>query len=125
MKKLLIADDNPLSRELISEALGDDYQVIEACNGQEALEQLRRERPDIALIDIQMPDLDGMQVVAEVRRDLALCHILTVALTAFAMQGDSERAIAAGFDAYITKPVNLTSLRERIHGMLADQPPIC
>jgi len=120
MRKLLVADDSPVSRELISEALQGSFEVLEAADGREALETLRRERPGLALIDIRMPVLDGFEVLVEVRRDPALCHIKLAALTAFAMQGDADKALAAGFDAYITKPVELASLRAQVGALLPE-----
>ena len=95
-KKVLVVDDNPAGRELVRESL-QDYasSITEAANGRDALEKLRTSLPDLVLLDIQMPEMDGYQVLREIRRDPALKSLRVVALTAFAMQGDLERALAA------------------------------
>jgi CheY-like chemotaxis protein len=111
----LIADDNPAGLELVRESLRNyTSSIIEASNGREALEKIRSSRPDLVLLDIQMPEMDGYQVVREVRRDPSLHGLRVVALTAFAMQGDRDKAIEAGFDDYITKPVTLSKLKAQL-----------
>jgi CheY-like chemotaxis protein len=86
----------------------------EASNGAEALEKIRQAPPDLVLLDIQMPEMDGFQVLHEIRRDPALRDLRVVALTAFAMQGDRDRALDAGFDDYITKPVTGVKLKAQL-----------
>jgi len=111
------ADDNPTGRELIREALEDQVaSIIEASDGREALRKMRETPVDLVLLDIQMPEMDGYQVGHEIRADPALKNLRVVALTAFAMQGDRERALAAGFDDYITKPVTLAKLKAQLDG---------
>jgi CheY-like chemotaxis protein len=114
-KKVLVVDDNPAGRELVRECL-QDYasSIMEAANGREALEKLRTSLPDLVLLDIQMPEMDGYEVLREIRRDPALKGLRVVALTAFAMQGDQERALAAGFDDYLTKPVTAAKLKAQL-----------
>jgi CheY-like chemotaxis protein len=121
MKTILIADDNPVSRELVVEALGDEWTVIEAVDGASAVARFREDLPDLALIDIQMPSLDGFAVLHSIQADARARKIPVLALTAFAMQGDRERAIEAGFDAYITKPVDIAALRTQIRLLLTNQ----
>ena len=117
-KKVLVADDNPAGRELVRETLQDLVsEIIEASNGREALQKIREVQPDLVLLDIQMPEMDGYQVLSEIRRDPALQNLRIVALTAFAMQGDRERALAAGFDDYITKPVTTAKLKELLDAL--------
>jgi len=119
MKRVLVADDNPVSRELIREILeNDDYEVIEAGNGREALERLREHQPDLALLDIQMPVLDGNAVIREVRADSKFSRLPVAALTAYAMQGDRERALALGFNSYITKPIDIPAFRSEVARLL-------
>lgn len=114
-KRVLVADDNPAGRELVRESLaGHVGSIIEAADGREALEKIRAERPDVVLLDIQMPEMDGYAVLREIRGDPALRDLRVVALTAFAMQGDRERAIEAGFDDYITKPVTVAKLKAQL-----------
>jgi two-component system cell cycle response regulator DivK len=119
MKKILIAEDRPSSRELIRTVLeGCGYIVAEASDGREAVDVAKRERPDLLIVDLQMPSLDGLGVLAELRSDPRFADVPIVALTASAMQGDRERALEAGFTEYITKPVNLRFLREEITRLL-------
>jgi len=119
MKKILLAEDNPVNRELIREILGDcEYDVIEACDGQEALDKLAESTPDLVLLDIQMPVLDGYAVVQRIRDNPQLSKLRVIALTAYAMRGDRERALAAGFDDYMTKPIDLTTLTSKIKQFL-------
>jgi len=120
MKKILIAEDRPSSRELIRTVLeGCGYSVCEAADGRQAVEVAKRENPDLLIVDLQMPALDGLGVLAELRRDERFADVPIVALTASAMQGDRERALEAGFTEYITKPVNLRFLREEITRLLS------
>jgi CheY-like chemotaxis protein len=118
-KKILVADDNPVSRELIREVLEDsELRVLEAENGEEAIEKIFNEKPDIVLLDIQMPILDGYEVLRRVRLDARFNGIPIVALTAYAMKEDREKALAGGFSAYVTKPIDGASLRIRVRQML-------
>lgn len=118
-KRVLVADDNPVSRELIREILEDDgYEVIEAGDGGEALEKLRNHHPDLALLDIQMPVKDGNTVLREIRADPQLSKLPVAALTAYAMQGDREKALALGFNVYITKPIEIADFRARVAELL-------
>jgi CheY-like chemotaxis protein len=118
-KRVLVADDSPVSRELIREILeNDNYEVIEAGDGGEALEKLRQNRLDLALLDIQMPVKDGNTVIREIRADPRLSHLPVAALTAYAMRGDREKALALGFNAYITKPIEIAEFRARVAELL-------
>lgn len=111
MKTVLLTDDNPTNRELIREVLeAAGFKVVEACDGHEALELARSCGPHVMLLDVQMPKLDGIRVIAEIRKDPALSSLPVIAITAFAMQGDRERILAAGFDAYVTKPIDFPAL---------------
>ena len=119
MEKVLIVDDNRASRDLIRAILKPVCcDIVEASRGRQALELLRREQPDLVLLDIDMPDLDGLTVVKEIRRDAAFTDLPVVAVTAFAMEGDRERAIAAGFTAYLAKPVRAAALRAQVQQLL-------
>ena len=118
-KKVLVVDDNPISRELVREVLEDnDREVLEAENGEEALRVIAGERPDVVLLDIQLPVYDGYEVLRRVRADLKLAGLPVIALTAYAMRQDREKAFAAGFDDYITKPIDAASLRARVAKIL-------
>jgi CheY-like chemotaxis protein len=119
MRIVLVADDNAISRELIREILvSENYRVVEVENGAQALDKTAEVRPDLILLDIQMPVMDGFAVIGQLRRDQRFLRIPVVALTASAMQDDRERALAAGFDEYITKPIRAASLRAHIKRLL-------
>ena len=119
MITILIADDDAASLELLKDALGSlGHRIVEASDGRDALLKVNIERPDIALIDIQMPGLDGFEVLRAVRalEPPVPCRVL--ALTAFAMGGDRERILASGFDGYIAKPVSISHVREQVRRIL-------
>src|SRR3954453_958731 len=99
MSKILMAEDNAINRELLRELLESrGHTVLEACNGQEALDVLERERPDALLLDIGMPVLDGFAVMRKVRENSSFASMPIVAVTAYAMQGDREKIMNAGFN---------------------------
>jgi CheY-like chemotaxis protein len=119
MKRILIVDDKATSRELLRTVLEKQgYAIIEASNGEEALDKTRLEGPDLILLDLQMPVRNGYEVLAELRKEPAYAKLPIIALTASAMQGDRERALAAGFTSYLTKPVALAVLRVEIQRLL-------
>jgi CheY-like chemotaxis protein len=119
MKHILIVDDRATSRELLRTVLEKQgYAVTEAADGEEALQKVRAESPHLVLLDLQMPVRDGYEVLRELRQDPRFAALPIIAITASAMQGDRERALAAGFTAYLTKPVALSQLREEIQRLL-------
>jgi CheY-like chemotaxis protein len=119
MKRILIVDDKATSRELLRIVLEKHgYAITEAANGEEALSKVRAESPDLILLDLQMPVRNGYEVLGELRQDAAYAALPFIALTASAMQGDREKALAAGFTAYLTKPVALSLLRGEIQRLL-------
>jgi two-component system, cell cycle response regulator DivK len=119
MKTILVADDKASSRELVRTVLEHiGFQVVEASDGAEALEHARRLAPELILLDLQMPELDGFQVIERLRAEARFAATPIVALTASAMHGDREKALAAGFSGYITKPIRLASLRSEIERLL-------
>jgi two-component system cell cycle response regulator DivK len=112
---ILIVEDNPENRELLREALAPKkHQIVEAVDGEEALQTMKVLLPDLVLLDIQMPKLGGYEVIRRIREDATLRGIRVVALTALAMRGERERALAAGFDAYISKPISFSLLNAEI-----------
>jgi len=122
-RKVLVVDDNPVSRELIREVLEDSsLMVLEAENGAEALKKIADEKPDIVLLDIQLPIYDGYEVLRRVRTILKLDKLPVLAVTAYAMKEDFEKALAAGFDAYITKPIDAAALRVQVERILGSNP---
>jgi CheY-like chemotaxis protein len=121
MKKVLVADDKETSRELVRTVLENSgYEVFEAADGIEALRQAREIRPDLIILDLHMPGVDGFGVVLELRRDDEFSSTPIMALTASAMQGDQERALSAGFTGYLSKPIRLTTLRKEVERLLEE-----
>ena len=118
MKRILLVDDNPANRELLREILElDSHEIQEAEDGLNAIELYKALKPDLTILDLQMPGLDGFQTL----EGILGCNrnALVIAVTAFAMRGDKERALAAGFREYITKPVEMTHLRSRVRELLS------
>ncbi|MBI3935102.1 MAG: response regulator [Acidobacteria bacterium] len=112
MKTILVTEDDFPSRELLTEILLEwGYEVIQASNGVEALRQIEEKRPDLVLLDLQMPLLDGFGVIARVRSDARFSALPVVAITAHAMKDFSSRISEAGFDAHLPKPLNVEALR--------------
>ncbi len=105
MKKIAVVEDNPDNRLLVQAILEDEYQIQEYETGTEALAGIREERPDLVLLDISLPGMDGTEVLEILRRDDELVSLPVIALTAHAMAGDREKYIAAGFNDYISKPI--------------------
>ncbi len=119
MRKILVAEDDLASRELIREILETcGYQVLEARDGREALQRVEETAPDLVLLDIQRPVMDGFAVLRQLRQDSRFATLRVAAITAYAMRGDREKALRAGFDAYITKPIDATALRAQIKQLL-------
>jgi two-component system, cell cycle response regulator DivK len=120
MKKVLVADDRPTGRELVRAVLENSgYDVFEAADGTEALRVAREQQPNLIILDIHMPGRDGFGVVEELRKDEQFATTPIIALTASAMQGDRERAMAMGFTGYITKPIRLDALRQEVERLLS------
>jgi two-component system cell cycle response regulator DivK len=117
-KRILVIDDNPSSRELVRFALEPRYDVDEATDGRDALSHIRAARPDLVLMDIQMPEMDGYETLHEIRADPRSASVPVVAITAFAMLEDRQKAFEAGFDGYFAKPINIAALREQIEKLL-------
>ncbi len=112
-KKLLIVEDNPVNMKLLKLLIKNmDFEPLYAENGKEALRIIKEHVPDIVLCDIQMPEMDGIQLVQHIRAENSLSHITVIAVTAHAMVGDRERLLSYGFDAYISKPIDTRKLRE-------------
>ena len=117
--KVLIADDSLESREFIRDALASrNFEIAEAVDGKEALARIQEVYPNIVFMDIQMPQMDGYAALRQIRQDPRFRKLPVIALTAFAMQGDRDKALAAGFDAYISKPVDPCSLRAQVDQLL-------
>lgn len=119
MINILVAEDNLFNRELIREILESrGHEVIEACDGQDALDKLEQISPDLVLLDIQMPLLDGYAVLRQIRGNPRFASLRVLAVTAYAMQGNREQVLAAGFDGYLSKPIDMSSLMKEIQQFL-------
>jgi CheY-like chemotaxis protein len=114
MKKILVVEDVDLNRELIVQLLEDKYRVIEAVNGQEGLELAELERPDLILMDLSLPVMDGWEATRRLKAHDELRSIPIIALTAHAMVGDEEKALAAGCDDYLVKPLDENELYAKV-----------
>ena len=105
MKKVAVVEDNPDNRLLVSVLLEDLYELTEYERGDEALAGHKANRPDVVLLDISLPEMDGSEVLAHIRADETLRSLKVIALTAHASSNDRERFLAEGFDDYVTKPI--------------------
>ncbi len=111
MSKIVVAEDNEPNRILIRQILNHDgHEVLEATNGSVCLQMVSEHKPDLVLMDLQMPVMDGYGAIRALRNLPECAGIKVIAITAYAMKGDKEKAIAAGFDEYITKPINTRTL---------------
>ncbi len=123
-KKILIVDDNQDSRELAVKVLKNrGYQMIEASDGEEALEKALAEKPDLILMDISIPKINGYEVTRRLKSQADFKATPIIALTAHAMKGDKEKALEAGCDGYISKPINVHELPDQIKSYMKDKYP--
>ncbi len=119
--KVLYVEDNPQNMRLVRKMLRvGGHEMLEALNGATGLEMAAREVPDLILMDINLPDIDGMEVTGRIKADPRLNHIPIIALTANAMFGDRERFLAAGCDGYLAKPISKNELLNTLTYFLGD-----
>jgi CheY-like chemotaxis protein len=119
MTKVLLVEDNEMNRDMLSRRLiKRGYEVILAADGRAGIELARSDRPDVVLLDMSLPDVDGWEAARRLKRDPATRLLPIVALTAHAMPGDERAAREAGCDDYDTKPVDLTRLISKIEAIL-------
>jgi two-component system cell cycle response regulator DivK len=110
-ERILVVEDNAKNMKLFRDVLvATGYRTLEATTGAEAVDMASEHTPDLVLMDIQLPDLDGVQALHRLRADARTATIPVLALTAQAMHGDRERFLAAGFDGYLSKPVDVREL---------------
>lgn len=117
--RILCVEDNPQNMRLVRKLLRRQYTVLEAEDGITGLHIAESEQPDLILMDINLPDIDGIEVTKRIKAQEHLKHIPIIALTANAMYGDEEKYLAAGCDGYITKPVDKQKLYNEIERFLA------
>ncbi len=118
-EKILIVEDNPPNMRLLEMVLSaKSYTLLKATNGEEALDMAMREKPDLIIMDIQLPKVNGLEVTRKLRETPAFSHTPIIGVTAYAMKGDKEKVIESGCDAYLSKPINTRELPEMIAEML-------
>ena len=118
-KKILIVEDNPQNMRLVEMALSaESYFLLEATNGEEALEIAKQERPDLIIMDVQLPQMSGLEVTRKLREIPEFHRTPIIAVTAYAMKGDEEKALDAGCSAYLSKPIRARELPNLIAKML-------
>ena len=120
-KTILVVEDNDRNRRLLKILLkAQGYEVIEAVSGEEVMKYLKNNRPDLILMDIQLPNIDGLDLTKEIKNNPEMTDIPIIAVTAYAMKGDKERILEAGCDAYVSKPIDTRKLPLVIADVLKD-----
>lgn len=114
MKKILVVEDVEFNRELVVQLLEDDYEVITAADGEEGVRLAERERPDLILMDLSLPGLDGWEATRRIKGRETLKDIPIIALSAHAMPGDEEKARQSGSDDYLSKPLDENLLFDKL-----------
>ena len=121
-KKVLIVEDNELNMKLFNDLLeAHGYATVQTRNGMEALDLVRVHRPDLILMDIQLPEVSGLQVTQWIKDDPGLRHIPVIAITAFAMKGDEEKIRQGGCEAYLSKPISVVKFLETVRNFIGGQ----
>jgi adenylate cyclase len=123
VKKILVVEDVEFNRDLLVQLLEDEYEVLTAVDGAAGIEMTERDRPDLGLMDLSLPVVDGWEATRRIKASPDLKTIPVIALTAHAMQGDEEKARASGCDDYLSKPIDETQLLEKIRALLAEGRP--
>jgi len=114
--KILLVEDNEKNMKLFRDVLqAAGYDTVEATTGGRAVELAIEHSPDLVLMDVQLPEIDGVEALGRLREDKRTASIPVLALTAQAMQGDRERFLAVGFDGYVSKPVDIVALVDTVH----------
>ena len=121
MPKILVVEDVEFNRELIVQLLEDDYEVLTAADGAEGIRLAEQERPDLILMDLSLPVIDGWEATRRIKADEALKGIPIIALSAHAMRGDEERARQSGCDDYLSKPLDEDLLFAKLAAFLGQR----
>jgi len=120
-KRVMIVEDNELNMKLFNDLLeAQNYETIQTSNGLEVLDLARKHRPDLILMDIQLPEVSGLDVTKWLKEDDELARIPVIAVTAFAMKGDQERIRQGGCEAYISKPISVMKFLETVKSYLGE-----
>lgn len=118
MKKVLIIEDNENNMELLSFMLkSEGHEVLQAFNGRDGIDMAKKNKPDLILLDIQLPDIDGIEVLGELRSDGDFADTPVAAVTSYAMSGDSKKLLDAGCDGYIEKPIDPDTFLNQINSL--------
>jgi CheY-like chemotaxis protein len=121
---ILVVDDNRINLKLVSDLLSfEGYHVHKAADGEAAQQQIESHPPDLVLLDLDLPGIDGLTLTQRIKSNPQTAHIMVVAVTAFAMKGDRQRAEAAGCDGYITKPIDTRQLPIQVAEWLRHKRP--
>jgi two-component system, cell cycle response regulator DivK len=121
-KKVLIVEDNELNMKLFNDLLvAHGYETIQTRNGVEAVDLARKNKPNLILMDIQLPEVSGLQVTQWIKDDDELRAIPVIAITAFAMKGDEEKIRQGGCEAYLSKPISVVKFLETVRNYIADK----
>jgi two-component system cell cycle response regulator DivK len=121
-KTVLIVEDNELNMKLFNDLLeAHGYRTVQTRNGVEAVQLARDHMPDLILMDIQLPEVSGLQVTQWIKDDEALRHIPVIAVTAFAMKGDEEKIRQGGCEAYLSKPISVAKFVETVKNYIGDK----
>jgi two-component system cell cycle response regulator DivK len=122
MKKILIVEDVEFNRDLLVQLLEDDYELLTAADGAAGIDLAEREHPDLILMDLSLPVVDGWEATRRIKANTVLRSIPIVALTAHAMRGDAEKARECGCDDYLSKPLDEGLLFEKLTRFLGEGP---
>lgn len=121
-KRILIVEDNDLNLKLFRDLLtAHGYETIETKEGMEAITLTRSEHPDLILMDIQLPEISGLDVTRQLKADRSISGIPIIAVTAFAMKDDEEKILSAGCEAYISKPISIVPFLNTVRRFLGEQ----
>ncbi len=121
-KRILIVEDNDLNLKLFRDLLtAHGYETIETKEGREAIRLTKDERPDLILMDIQLPEISGLDVTRQLKADANISSIPIIAVTAFAMKDDEEKILSAGCEAYISKPISIVSFLNTVRRFLGEE----
>jgi two-component system cell cycle response regulator DivK len=123
--KILVVEDNPMNMRLMEMTLSTrDYTLLKATDGQEALDIAGKERPDLIIMDINLPGMSGLEVTKKLRETPAFSNTPIIGITAYAMKGDKEKVLESGCDVYLSKPINTRELPITIADLLAQRQKI-
>jgi two-component system cell cycle response regulator DivK len=122
MKTILVVEDDEFNRDLLEQLLEEDYEILVAADGETGIKMAQQERPDLILMDLSLPVINGWEATRRIKADEALKSIPIIAVTTHVAHGDEEKARAAGCDDYLTKPIDEVLLFEKVRQFLVNPP---